>query len=93
MFNFDRATPLSDLTFTEDGNPDELESNLINWAKRELICTIIQKIQMNKHPVFNFPIVEPLHTFLVHLPCLTDKEIYEMSLQREPKTFATQRKW
>jgi len=28
-----RATPLSDLTFTEDGNPDYLNDNpnIINW--------------------------------------------------------------
>src|SRR4051794_13398527 len=41
-----RATPLSDLTFTEEGNPDELQSSkeLVNFAKRELICNIIREV-------------------------------------------------
>lgn len=29
--------------------------------------------------------VEPLSTFLTHLPFLTDEELYEISLEREPR--------
>jgi hypothetical protein len=81
------ATPLSDLTFTEDGNPDDLQGNkeLINFGKRELICNIIREMQLNQQPAYTFPVVEPIHTFLTELPYAGEKELYELSLLREPR--------
>jgi hypothetical protein len=81
------ATPLSDLTFTEDGNPDELQNSkeLINFVKRELICNIIREVQLNQQPAYTFPVVEPIHTFLSELPYAGEKELYELSLLREPR--------
>ena len=80
------AVYLSDLTFAEDGNPDYIDDkNIINFAKREIICNIIRKIQLNQHPPYNFPIVQPLHTFLQQLPYFTEKDLYDLSLLREPR--------
>ncbi len=78
---------MSDLTFTEDGNPDELQNNkeLINFAKRELIYNIIVQVQLNQQKTYTLPIVEPLYTFLLEVPTLNEKELYELSLQREPR--------
>lgn len=86
-----RATPLSDLTFTEEGNPDELQNNkeLINYAKRALICNVIREVQLNQQPAYTFPVVEPIHTFLSELAYCGEKELYEMSLLREPRNADT----
>lgn len=85
--DFIRAIPLSDLTFTEDGNPDELhdDKSLINFAKRELICNIIRQVQLNQQPPYMFPVVEPLNTFLRELPYADEKSLYDLSLIREPR--------
>ncbi len=32
-----------------------------------------------------FPVVEPIHTFLMALPFSEEKDLYELSLQREPR--------
>lgn len=71
----------------EDGNPDELQNDkeLINFAKREIICSIIRHFQLNQHPPYTFPVVEPIHTFLSELPYLGEKDLYTLSLHREPR--------
>lgn len=81
------GTYLSDLTFIEDGNPDKI-SNLINWQKRELVRRVIVEIQTSQQTRYDFPVVEPINTFLTELPAMTDKELYDLSLAleaREPK--------
>lgn len=61
------------------------DDSLINFAKRELICTIIRQIQLNQLPAYSFPIVEPVHTFLSELHHFDEKELYSLSLHREPR--------
>lgn len=34
---------------------------------------------------YSFPVVEPIHTFLTALPFSEEKDLYELSLQREPR--------
>jgi hypothetical protein len=34
---------------------------------------------------FRFPVVEPIHTFLTALPFGDEKDLYELSLLREPR--------
>eukprot|EP01132_Coremiostelium_polycephalum_P000405 gene405-512_t len=75
---------LSDLTFTEDGNPDKI-GTLINFQKRELICRIISEVQAAQQVKYEYPIVEPIHTLLSELPSSTPNELYALSLLREPR--------
>jgi len=79
------GTYLSDLTFIEDGNPDQTSSNLINFQKREFVYNVIAEVEQFQQTPFVFPMVEPLHSFLVELPSCSDKELYELSLRYEPK--------
>lgn len=77
---------MSDLTFTETGNPNNLApDNLINWSKRLLIAKIIGQISLYQQNGFFFPTVEPIYTFLFELPSLEERELYDLSLLREPK--------
>ncbi len=62
-----RGTYLSDLTFIEDGNPDSM-NDLINFTKREMVYNTIAEIKNFQQTGYNFPIIEPVHTFLLDLP-------------------------
>ncbi|KAL6061251.1 Ras guanine nucleotide exchange factor domain-containing protein [Balamuthia mandrillaris] len=75
---------LTDLTFIEDGNPDTLDG-LINFNKRVLVNRVIQEIQVYQQTPYTFDVLEPLHSFLYQLPACGDKELYTLSVQREPK--------
>jgi len=80
---------LSDLTFCEDGNMDYLKTRadrkLVNWVKRLLIGGIVKEIRYQQGCGFNFPVVEPINTYLTELAHLDEKELYEFSLLREPR--------
>jgi len=85
------GTYLTDLTFMEDGNPDMSppktgKLKLINFAKRELIYNVIRELQLYQQNAYKFPVVEPIHTFLLSLPFGDEKDLYELSLLREPRT-------
>lgn len=41
--------------------------------------------QLNQHPAYVIPIVEPVHTFVSEMPFTEDKVLYELSLLREPR--------
>ncbi|EGG22376.1 Ras guanine nucleotide exchange factor [Cavenderia fasciculata] len=75
---------LSDLTFMEDGNPDTI-SHMINFQKRELIYRVISEVQATQQVKYDFPTVEPIHTLLIELPSSSSEELYQLSIQREPR--------
>jgi hypothetical protein len=81
------GTPLTDLTFTEDGNDDTLDDDptLVNFQKNALIVHLIQDFLAGQDRLHSYPVVEPLHSFLLALPSLSDKELYDVSLLREPR--------
>ena len=78
---------MSDLTFTEEGNSDHLQNDpkMIHWGKRELISKILQEIKLRQQVPFQFPVVEPINSFLTELPHFEEKDLYELSLLREPR--------
>jgi len=79
---------LTDLTFMEDGNPDFVIHNgvtMINYYKRELVYNTLREIRMFQQSSYTFPVVEPIHSFLTSLPFSEEKELYELSQQREPR--------
>eukprot|EP01125_Pyxidicula_operculata_P017318 TRINITY_DN6066_c0_g1_i1.p1 TRINITY_DN6066_c0_g1~~TRINITY_DN6066_c0_g1_i1.p1 ORF type:complete len:1343 (-),score=351.14 TRINITY_DN6066_c0_g1_i1:708-4736(-) len=82
------GTYLSDLTFMDDGNPDYIEVDnvkLINLPKHNLIMRTIKQIQNYQNLKYDIQHKEPLYTFLYQMPVLEEKELYEMSLEREPR--------
>ena len=80
-----RGTFLSDLTFMEDGNPDFVKDNLINFEKRKLIYSVIAEVARYQSQPYAFPVLEPIFTFLTELPSFSEKEMYKLSLTYEPR--------
>jgi len=85
---------LSDLTFIENGNPDQLPNGLINFEKSQMIAKVIVQIQQYQQKPFMFYIVPQIQTFLdqfntsrngSHSHLLDDKEAWELSLKIEPR--------
>eukprot|EP01113_Clastostelium_recurvatum_P051273 TRINITY_DN991_c0_g1_i9.p1 TRINITY_DN991_c0_g1~~TRINITY_DN991_c0_g1_i9.p1 ORF type:complete len:1470 (+),score=411.21 TRINITY_DN991_c0_g1_i9:4947-9356(+) len=58
---------------------------LINLAKRELVYGVMREIRMYQDVRYRFPVVEPVSTFMVALPFWDEKDLYELSLQREAR--------
>eukprot|EP01105_Mastigella_eilhardi_P018092 TRINITY_DN417_c0_g2_i3.p1 TRINITY_DN417_c0_g2~~TRINITY_DN417_c0_g2_i3.p1 ORF type:complete len:216 (-),score=75.40 TRINITY_DN417_c0_g2_i3:59-706(-) len=80
---------LTDLTFIEDGNVNEV-NGMINFEKRTLVHKTISLVQQHQQLSYPFPCVEPLHTFLAELPTLLEDHLYKLSLRREPRADALQ---
>jgi len=57
----------------------------INFAKRDIICKIILDIQLNQQENYPFPIIDHIHSFLIDVPNMEDKELYDLSLIAEPR--------
>lgn len=81
------------MTFSEDGNPDNIPAEdpndpnkeYINFAKRELISGIIMEINLYQQSAYNFPILQPVYTFLLELPHMVEKDMQTVSLLLESK--------
>jgi len=82
------GTYLSDLTFMDEGNPDFItvgNNKLINFPKHYLIMRTIKQLTQYQTAKFDLTSREPLYTFLYTMPSLHEKELYELSLDREPR--------
>jgi hypothetical protein len=75
---------LTDITFIEDGNPDQNEG-LINFRKREMVFKVIDEIMTYQQDRYEFSIDHPILSALQELPFNHDEDLYKMSLQREPR--------
>lgn len=82
------AIYMSDLTFVDDGNPNCIDG-LINFSKRRLVYSIISDLlNFQNHP-YNLTVIPELKRMLEdinsQLEGITDKALYDISLQREPR--------
>ncbi|PRP82499.1 hypothetical protein PROFUN_10069 [Planoprotostelium fungivorum] len=78
---------LQDLLFIEEGNPDTL-NGLINWRKRDYIADVVKQFQRLQSNTHTFPELEhhvEFKRFILGLPQLNDKEMFDASLKREPR--------
>ncbi len=75
---------MTDLTFADDANPDEI-NGLINFGKYELMYNIIEEIQQYQQISYTFEYVDHIASFLCELPQNSDKDMFELSKQAEPK--------
>eukprot|EP01130_Rhizamoeba_saxonica_P018955 TRINITY_DN9680_c0_g1_i1.p1 TRINITY_DN9680_c0_g1~~TRINITY_DN9680_c0_g1_i1.p1 ORF type:complete len:1102 (-),score=225.29 TRINITY_DN9680_c0_g1_i1:53-2944(-) len=77
---------LTDLTFSEDGN-DTKESDAINFEKQAMIHEIIENaLKFQKSEEFSLSKRrDPLYSYLVYLPTLSDDILFSLSYQQEPK--------
>jgi hypothetical protein len=75
---------LTDLTFIEDGNPNNI-GHLINFHKRRLVHRVLQDIEQYQDTAFNIPPDPRLAFILGKLSFVDDNELYNLSLLREPR--------
>ena len=77
----------TDLTFIEDGNPDFLdkEGSIINFVKCQHLSTVIQDIQQYQQRMYYFQEVKMIQNFFSVLAVKTEDELYEISLEVEPR--------
>jgi hypothetical protein len=53
--------------------------------QRQLVYRVIQEVQQYQQTKYTFVAKEPLKTFLTTLPFLGDKQLYDLSLEHEPR--------
>lgn len=83
---------LTDLTFIEDGNKDEISngsSTLINFAKRRLLGEIIEEIQFFQESRYQIYDIPELRKRFVTMNTMDTDKLYEMSLILEPRASKT----
>eukprot|EP01126_Amoeba_proteus_P056002 TRINITY_DN6992_c0_g1_i1.p1 TRINITY_DN6992_c0_g1~~TRINITY_DN6992_c0_g1_i1.p1 ORF type:complete len:148 (+),score=37.15 TRINITY_DN6992_c0_g1_i1:460-903(+) len=82
---------LNDLTFTEEGNPDFIEDDylgtLINIPKHQMIFKCVDSfLRYQKHMETNVSMKEiPILSLIKQLPKLSGEDLYQLSLEREPR--------
>jgi len=76
---------LTDLVFIDDGNPDKLESGLVNFEKNYLLYKVIKEIQLYQQTAYLFQPVEDIQNYLLDLRSYDEKEAYNLSLKCEPR--------
>eukprot|EP01126_Amoeba_proteus_P027406 TRINITY_DN2719_c2_g1_i1.p1 TRINITY_DN2719_c2_g1~~TRINITY_DN2719_c2_g1_i1.p1 ORF type:complete len:104 (-),score=23.99 TRINITY_DN2719_c2_g1_i1:60-371(-) len=83
------GTYLSDIIFTYEGNPDLVPGNptLINLPKFEMVNRSIGGLLGSKNHTTKsyFQRKDPIYGLLKNLPFLDEKEMYAVSLMREPR--------
>eukprot|EP00297_Palpitomonas_bilix_P023714 CAMPEP_0113894482 /NCGR_PEP_ID=MMETSP0780_2-20120614/16752_1 /TAXON_ID=652834 /ORGANISM="Palpitomonas bilix" /LENGTH=629 /DNA_ID=CAMNT_0000885047 /DNA_START=31 /DNA_END=1920 /DNA_ORIENTATION=- /assembly_acc=CAM_ASM_000599 len=82
---------LTDLTFIEDGNPDNV-GDLINFTKREYVFNVILEVQQYQQLGYNLLDIVQVRDLLLTFPSFEldtqkqfEDEMYAMSLKREPR--------
>ncbi|KAJ3441395.1 ras guanine nucleotide exchange factor i-related [Anaeramoeba flamelloides] len=76
---------LTDITFISTGSPDKV-NGLINFTKRKLLYNVVSKIQEYQRVSYKFfPIHQIQVLFRKKLYSIGEKELYHLSLKREPR--------
>jgi len=68
----------------EDGNPDNV-GGLINFFKRTIIAKVVQSVEQMQKTGYQFTMLPDIQKLLKTMPTLDDEELYERSLQLEPR--------
>eukprot|EP01114_Cavostelium_apophysatum_P014401 TRINITY_DN3730_c0_g1_i1.p1 TRINITY_DN3730_c0_g1~~TRINITY_DN3730_c0_g1_i1.p1 ORF type:complete len:644 (-),score=209.08 TRINITY_DN3730_c0_g1_i1:151-2082(-) len=77
---------LTDLTFLEDGNPDNYNDGLINYDKRRRISQVVKTLSNYKSQVYSFHTVPIIKGFLLAGGEYVDEnKCYKLSLEIEPR--------
>jgi hypothetical protein len=66
------------------GNPDVLR-NLINFHKRRLLYKVISEILLYQPGKYDIQPIPEILQIAASLPSIVEKELYNLSLQREPR--------
>jgi son of sevenless-like protein len=82
------GTYLSDLTFIDEGNPNTVVEDgieLINFFKQRLSAEFILEVQQYQQQGYNFERDEALINYLQKCHPLGEKEMFDLSLEVEPR--------
>ena len=72
--------------FIEEGNPDRMKMDLVNFFKRRKISIIIREIQQYQLLSYNYAVVPQIREYLMSRePTMTEEVGYKVSLELEPK--------
>lgn len=83
------AIYLADLTFLEDGNPDLLSNEQINWVKRCRIAEVLREIHQYQQLPYPKEANVELQSFLTESQVLDPDRQFDQSLIAEPKVQRT----
>jgi len=76
---------LTDLTFIEDGNPDFINGNLINFTKRRRVAQVIREVQQYQQTPYALHEAPEIKNYLLGVQGMDEKTAYEFSLLAEPR--------
>jgi len=75
---------LTDLTFTEDGNPKYIQGK-INFVKCKCFAGIIRDLQTYQNTKYQFAVCKELYDQLASAVGISEDDMFKMSLEIEPK--------
>jgi hypothetical protein len=81
-------TYLQDLTFIEDGNPDAIEKENVEYiyvSKRQMLFKTLESFKLFQTVPFNLKKVDIVLNFIMDMMVMNEKETYKESLLREPR--------
>jgi len=77
---------LRDITFIEEGNPDYLEDDAVNFEKLEMLGDVIlQEVVHFQQRELSYPDIPEIQIKLLKPVVLADELLYNLSLHIEPK--------
>lgn len=76
---------LTDLVFTEDGNPTYFEDGRVNFGKQRLVAKLITKLLQYQVLSYDFAVSPVELSFTREFPFVEDTPLYTISLLREPR--------
>lgn len=75
-----------DLIFIEDGNPDTTETDLVNFEKRHMVASVIDKMEHFANLRYSLAPVSEIQDYLTDaLWCISEDDMWIESFQRESK--------
>eukprot|EP01103_Thecamoeba_quadrilineata_P020672 TRINITY_DN900_c0_g2_i1.p1 TRINITY_DN900_c0_g2~~TRINITY_DN900_c0_g2_i1.p1 ORF type:complete len:834 (-),score=132.85 TRINITY_DN900_c0_g2_i1:94-2595(-) len=76
---------LTDLTFLEDGSPDKLEGDMINFVKRTKVSLVIRNIQQYQQMPYIWESTVEIRDYLADMQWVDENQLWKMSLKCEPR--------
>ncbi|XP_014244538.1 ras-specific guanine nucleotide-releasing factor 2-like isoform X2 [Cimex lectularius] len=78
---------LTDLSFIEEGTPNFTEDGLLNFSKMRMIAHVIREIRRFQQTPYKIELITKVTNYLLDPALLLDDdELYQMSLEIEPRT-------
>ncbi|KAG8278165.1 Ras protein-specific guanine nucleotide-releasing factor [Homalodisca vitripennis] len=78
---------LTDLSFIEEGTPNFTDDGLLNFSKMRMIAHVIREIRHYQQTPYKIDLITKVTNYLLDPSLLLDDdELYQMSLEIEPRT-------